>query len=157
MEQDNTAGQQAAIPSTAELELRHYEARLGFWKVFWGTFIVGLAGITIPGVISLFTVYSENKRDETELRLSQEAAHQQYIKDFFSTAINQDIELRIRFAEYFTNLSGPGQEMMWKKYLDSLKRHCQIKNLAIYQSTRGCRKSQVFCAFHRQPGITNST
>ncbi len=82
MEQDNTAGQQAAIPSTAELELRHYEARLGFWKVFWGTFIVGLAGITIPGVISFFTVYSENERNRAELILSQEAAHQQYIRTF---------------------------------------------------------------------------
>ncbi len=122
MGQDNTAGQHEAIPSTAELELRRYEARLGFWKVFWGTFIVGLAGIAIPGIISLFTVYSENERNETELRLSQEAAHQQYIKDFFGTAINQDIELRIRFAEYFANLSGPGQEKLWNNYLGSLKK-----------------------------------
>jgi hypothetical protein len=52
--------------------------------------------------------------------LSQQWAHQQYIKDFFQTAINQDIELRIRFADYFANLSGPQQEKMWQNYLTSL-------------------------------------
>ncbi len=35
--------------------------------------------------------------------------------------------------------------------------HCQTKNLAIFQSPNGCWKSQVFCAVHRKPGITNST
>jgi len=35
--------------------------------------------------------------------------------------------------------------------------HCQTKNLAIFQSPSGCWKSQVFCAVHRKPGITNST
>jgi len=37
------------------------------------------------------------------------------------------------------------------------RRHCQTKNLAIFQSPNGCWKSQVFCAVHRKPGITNST
>jgi hypothetical protein len=108
-------------PSAAELEFRRYEARLGVWKVVLGTLIVGLAGVLIPGAISFYSAYFENARKETELRLSQQVAHQQYIKDFFATAINQDIELRIRFADYFANLSGPGQETMWKNYLENLK------------------------------------
>jgi hypothetical protein len=102
------------------MELRRYEARLGVWKVVLGTFIVGLAGVLIPGAVSFYTAYFDNARKETELALSQQAAHQQYIKDFFQTAINQDIELRIRFADYFANLSGPQQEGMWQKYLASL-------------------------------------
>ena len=40
---------------------------------------------------------------------------------------------------------------------DEAGRHCQTKNLAIFQSPSGCWKSQVFCAVHRKPGITNST
>ncbi len=36
-------------------------------------------------------------------------------------------------------------------------RHCQTKNLAIFQSPNGCWNSQVFCAVHRKPGITNTT
>jgi len=118
------SGKSAPIPpsglSTAEMELRRYEARLGVWKVVLGTFIVGLAGVLIPGAISFYTAYFDNERKKAELELSQQAAHQQYIKDFFATAINQDIELRIRFADYFANLSGPLQEGMWRKYLTSL-------------------------------------
>jgi len=104
----------------AEMELRRYEARLGVWKVVLGTFIVGLAGVLIPGAVSFYTAYFDNERKRLELELSQQAAHQQYIKDFFTTAINQDIELRIRFADYFANLSGPLQEKMWQNYLTSL-------------------------------------
>jgi hypothetical protein len=96
-----------------------------------GTFIVGLAGVLIPGAISFYTTYFENVRKETELRLSEQAAHQQYIKDFFATAINQDIELRIRFADYFANLSGPGQEQLWKNYLAGLKHLRDDKRTAI--------------------------
>jgi len=40
---------------------------------------------------------------------------------------------------------------------DEVAGHCQTKNLAIFQSPSGCWKSQVFCAVHRQPGITIST
>jgi hypothetical protein len=107
--------------SAAEMELRRYEARLGVWKVVLGTFIVGLAGVLIPGAISFYTAYFDNERKKAEFELSQQAAHQQYIKDFFATAINQDIELRIRFADYFANLSGPQQEGMWRNYLTSLR------------------------------------
>ena len=121
MEKDSTAAPPAAIPSAAELEFRRYEARLGVWKVVLGTFIVGLAGVLIPGAVSFYSAYFENVRKETELRISQQAAHQQYIKDFFATAINQDIELRLRFADYFANLSGPGQEQLWKDYYFDLK------------------------------------
>lgn len=104
--------------SEQELELRRYIARLGFWKMVLGTFLVGMAAIIVPAIIQFYVNWNESARKETELRLSQQAAHQQYIKDFFATAINQDIELRIRFASYFANLSGPGQEELWRNYLN---------------------------------------
>src|SRR5690242_13508525 len=106
--------------TTAQIELRRYEARLGVWKVVLGTFIVGLAGVLIPGAINFYTAYFENERKHNELELSQQQAHEQYIKDFFSTAVNQDIELRIRFADYFAHLSGKDQAPLWQSYLDSL-------------------------------------
>lgn len=121
MAEDSMPGPPAAGANAAELELRRYEARLGVWKVVLGTFIVGLAGILIPGAINFYTAHFENLRKDIELRHSQQIAHQQYIKDFFSTAINQDIELRIRFADYFASLSGSGQEKLWKSYLTNLK------------------------------------
>jgi hypothetical protein len=109
-----------SILGAAEIELRRYEARLGVWKVILGTLIVGLAGVLIPGAISSYNAYFENQRKEIELRQAQQAAHQQYIKDFFATAINQDVELRIRFANYFANLSGNEQKGQWSTYHTSL-------------------------------------
>ena len=133
MGQETTTDRTGAIATQDELKFRRHEAWLGFWKVVLGTFIVGLAGVLIPGFVNFYStklenvrkdteLKLENERKESELRLSQQAAHQQYIKDFFATAINQDIELRIRFAHYFANLSGPGQEQLWKNYLEDLQR-----------------------------------
>lgn len=107
--------------SAEELKFRYYDARLGVWKVVLGTMVIGLAGIIFPFAMQSYNSYFENQRKATELNYSQQAAHQQYIKDFFSTAINQDIELRIRFADYFANLSGPPQAPLWTSYRDSLK------------------------------------
>ena len=104
-----------------EIELRRYEARLGVWKVVLGTFIVGLAGVLVPAAINLTTVLFDNWRKDAEFRVAQQTAHQQYIKDFFDTAVNQDIELRIRFANYFANLSGPDQKQLWAGYLMDLE------------------------------------
>jgi len=112
---DETSESTSAAPSggltKAEIALRRYEARLGVWKVVLSTFIVGLAGVLIPGAISFYTAYFDNERKKTELALSQQAAHQQYIKEFFTTAINEDIELRIRFAQYFANLTATEQQL----------------------------------------------
>lgn len=105
-----------------ELKFRYYDARLGVWKVVLGTLVIGLAGIIFPFATQFYNSYFDNQRKAVELQLSQQAAHQQYIKDFFSTAINQDIELRIRFADYFANLSGPPQAPLWMSYRDSLTR-----------------------------------
>jgi len=121
MEEDAGGNAPGHVTGAAELAFRRYEARLGFWKVVLGTFIVGLAGVLIPGAVNFYTARSENLRKEAELEISQQEAHQQYIKDFLNTGINQDIELRIRFADYFANLSGPGQEHLWKNYLEQLK------------------------------------
>lgn len=102
------------------MEFRRYEARLGVWKVVLGTVVVGLAGVLIPGAISFYSAYFDNQRKEVELRLAKETAYQAYIKEFFTTAINQDIELRIRFASYFANVSEADQRELWGKYLGAL-------------------------------------
>ncbi|MDQ0321793.1 hypothetical protein QO002_003931 [Pararhizobium capsulatum DSM 1112] len=118
-------------PSVEEIELRRYEARLGVWKVVLGTFIVGLAGVLVPGFINFYSALFENWRKEAELRAAQQTAHQQYIKDFLTTAVNQDIELRIRFANYFSKLSEPGQQDMWVVYRDELTKQRDAKRIMI--------------------------
>jgi hypothetical protein len=105
--------------SPAEIELRRYELRMSLWKVVLGTMIVGLAGIIIPGFVNFYSTHFESLRKDAELRNVQQVAHQQYIKDFFDTAVNQDIELRIRFATYFANLAGGDQRELWISYQES--------------------------------------
>lgn len=107
--------------SEEEISLRRYEARMGVWKVLLGTMVVGLAGVLIPGVVNLTTLALENSRSHAELKLAQQTAHRQYIKDFFDTAVNEDIELRIRFANYFKHLSGEEQKALWASYLSDLQ------------------------------------
>jgi len=117
---DTSTQLKAQTLALAELELRRYEARLGVWKVVLGTFIVGLAGIVIPAAINLTTLVFENWQKEARFQLEKQTAHQQYIKDFFETAVNQDVELRIRFANYFANLSDGAQKDLWQGYHDKL-------------------------------------
>ncbi len=106
--------------SMAEMDLRRYEARLGVWKVVLGSFIVGLAGIIIPAAINMTTLLFDTWQKEARFELEKQTAHQQYIKDFFETAVNQDVELRIRFANYFANLSDGDQKLLWRGYFDQL-------------------------------------
>ena len=42
------------------------------------------------------------------------------MKEFVSTALAQDIELRIRFAEYFSTVSDDGHKDSWQTYLKAL-------------------------------------
>ncbi|MBY5581178.1 hypothetical protein [Rhizobium leguminosarum] len=132
---EETASDAGSVPaqhlSIAEIEMRRYEARLGVWKVVLGTMVIGIAGVLIPGAVNFSTLLFENWRKEDEFRLAQRTAHQQYIKDFFDTAINQDIELRIRFANYFANLSGDDQRQSWTVYLKDIKDQRQEKRKLI--------------------------
>jgi len=109
------------IISPEEDALRRYEARLGFWRFVLGTVVIGLAGILIPAVVNLTTIMLEHQRKDVEFRTAKEQAHQTYIKEFLATGLNQDIELRLRFAHYFKFLSGEEQRKLWESYFDDLK------------------------------------
>jgi hypothetical protein len=105
MSEDETSKKPVNSSIENEMEFRKYEARLSVWKVVLGTMTVGVAGVLIPSMISFYSTYFETFRKDAEVRQLRQSSHQQYIKDFFDTAVNQDIELRIRFADYFANVS----------------------------------------------------
>ncbi|MBK8157719.1 MAG: hypothetical protein IPK59_02630 [Rhodospirillaceae bacterium] len=105
----------------AELDLRRYEASLSFKKIIWGTVVVGLASVFIPAVISGLQILADKRAKDLAQAQAARDAHQQYIKEFFTTAVNQDIELRIRFATYFSHLAADEkQQDMWEQYLATL-------------------------------------
>jgi hypothetical protein len=61
--------------------------------------------------------------------LESKILHQSYISNFLTTALNQDIELRIRFAEYFSHVSDPRHREGWEKFHSGLvNRRNEIRN-----------------------------
>ena len=106
--------------SPREFSLRKYEAWIGLLKVAIGTALVGLAGVLVPAAVEFWKSHYENERKNIELKLSQQNSQQQYVKEFLSTALAQDIELRIRFAEYFSTVSDDAYKKDWNAYLQIL-------------------------------------
>ena len=115
-----TSTRGGGLTAADELKARRFEGWLGLWKVLAGTTLVGVLGVYLPWTVSRYTAEAEREHQANEFRLAKETAHQQYIKEFFTTAINQDIELRIRFAQYFAHLSDAEQQQLWDEYHSNL-------------------------------------
>src|SRR2546430_15828219 len=90
-----------------ELELRWYQARLGFWQAIWGTLITGGVAVAIPAGVDAYKAGLEVQKAKEEQKLKEKEialkdkelegkvldSHQTYISNFLNTALNQDIEL----------------------------------------------------------------
>ena len=116
---------------TVDSALERYRIKYGLYKVLFGTAIVGLAGVLVPGAIEFWKLHFEDQRRQAEfavedqrkrleLQIAQTNQQQAYVKDFLQTALNQDIELRIRFADYFANVAAESFKEDWKTFRDSL-------------------------------------
>ncbi len=116
---DIKEGEEKGVSSDADIE--RYRIRYGLYKIIAGTMIVGLAGVLVPGAVEYWQASFEDRRKTLELRLVQSNQQQEYVKDFLQTALDQDIELRIRFADYFANVAGSQFKDDWKNFRDSLK------------------------------------
>ena len=118
-ESENKEEKDGAVSSDADIE--RYRIRYGFYKIVAGTMIVGLAGVLVPGAVQYWQASFEDRRKTLELRLVQSNQQQEYVKDFLQTALDQDIELRIRFADYFANVAASQFKDDWKIFRDSLR------------------------------------
>ena len=118
MSEDDTT----QTPINQNEALERYRIRFGLYKVVLGTMLVGLVGILIPAAIEYWKLYFEDNRKQMELRYAQETLQREYVKEFLDTALSQDIELRIRFAQYFSDLSPgtPENPSGWRTYRDAL-------------------------------------
>jgi hypothetical protein len=119
---------------SAEYRLRRYEARLGLFKVIWGTAVVGVAAAAFPFASELAKTYTDRWKSQEQtalereklqlqialegakLKLQKETARQQFIQTFANTGYNQDIELRMRFAEYFAFVADPLDRPDWEAF-----------------------------------------
>jgi lysozyme family protein len=113
--------------SRAQLNFERYRTRLGFWQVIWGTLISGGVAVAIPAAVDAYKARLEIQKSVEDQKLKAKEiegkildSHQQYISNFLNTALNQDIELRIRFSEYFAFVSEPSSQTAWEHFRSSL-------------------------------------
>ncbi|MGP9812262.1 hypothetical protein ACTZWT_12180 [Rhodopseudomonas sp. NSM] len=99
-----------------QLELDRYRARLDFWKFVLGSVFVAIAIAAIPPGFQLATAFLEAVRLDKERMAKQQEFRDNYVKDFLSNALDQDIELRIRLAKYFSYVAGDTAQQGWSKY-----------------------------------------
>jgi hypothetical protein len=102
------------------IALERYRATLSFWKY---VLVSGFAAVVIaylPPHFQYETAKLEDARKAREEAQGKMAFHDQYIKDFINMGLNQDIEIRIRLATYFANLSDDDYKQGWKDYLKAL-------------------------------------
>jgi Protein of unknown function (DUF1353) len=114
--------QQSQIDLEKEkLELKRYKIRLDYKKFVLGSVFVALAIAAIPPLFQLATAGLEYIKSNSERLAKQQEFRDGYIKEFLSNALNQDIELRIRFAQYFARVATEPTRPDWVAYLGDLK------------------------------------
>jgi hypothetical protein len=117
-----------------KLELERYKAQLDYRKFIFGSVFAAIAIAAIPPLFQLGTAVLEYVKSEQQLRLDQqnkeaeqdmksEEFREEYIKDFLSDALSQDIELRVRFAEYFSFVSAEKFKPGWENYKIQLQQY----------------------------------
>jgi hypothetical protein len=109
----------------AKLELDRYRAKLGYRQAIYGAIIsVGLAA-AIPATVELFRELVKWKTQEAETESKRVALQQDYLSKFVEHGLNQDIELRVRLAEYFSytiDREPSDSDRGWKAYRKELVR-----------------------------------
>jgi hypothetical protein len=101
--------------------LERFKIRLDYKKFVLGSVFVALAIAAIPPLFQLATAALEYVKSNADRQAKQQAFRDDYIKEFINNALNQDIELRIRFAQYFARVSTEPFREDWLAYHKDLK------------------------------------
>ncbi|WP_172328399.1 hypothetical protein [Mangrovicoccus sp. HB161399] len=145
MPEDSTADENAAASGTGpsltqqEYALRRYEARIGLWKVIWGTAAVGILSVLVPGAIEFWKTTLEVRKLAAQQELERTQFEYETRRAFIDTALNQDIELRLRFATYFSKTLGNGMNSPWSAYEKALRDLRDEKRKQIHELERDFR------------------
>jgi predicted chitinase len=92
-----------------KLEVDKYKAALSYKKFIWGSVIVAIIGIVAPPAFQLAT-------SEAQMKIKSQQTHDEYVQAFLQQGASQDIEIRIRTADYFANVSSPEYKQGWVDY-----------------------------------------
>src|SRR5262245_24748157 len=118
---DDGQQRQVADLEREKIELERYKIHLDYKKFVLGSVFVALAIAAIPPLFQLATAGLEYVKSNADRRTKQQAFRDEYIKEFINNALNQDIELRIRFAQYFARVATEPSRQDWLAYLKDLK------------------------------------
>jgi hypothetical protein len=127
-----------AEPPSEPVSVALYRYTLEHRQKIAGLIMTSGVALAIPAAVTCYTAYLENSTKQIELQIQQEEKsaaaaaklreqqlselqfRQKAISDFATYGLNQDIELRIRLAEYFAELSDSTVQQNWRSYLKTL-------------------------------------
>lgn len=104
-----------------QLSLDRFKAKLDFWKFVLGSVFAAVAIAAIGPAFQLATAFLETQNKEADRLKAVQEFRENNIKSYLTTAVNQDIELRLRFADYFAAVSLDPDRKQWKDYREYLK------------------------------------
>lgn len=148
---------EVAPPQSAPERLQRYQTRWGVAERVVIALISLLAAAAIPAAVDAYKTRLEIARAEKEIALKDKEialkdkelegkileAHNSYTSNFLNTALNQDIELRMRFAEYFASVSDHRYKQGWEKFSGGLEKRRNDLRGMINQKERDFQKVRL--------------
>jgi hypothetical protein len=111
-----------------QLALERQKVLLDYKKFVLGSVFVAIAIALIPPLFQLASALLEKVKTDADREIKQIEFRDQYIKEFLGSALNQDIELRIRFAQYFARVAADPAKQNWETYLkDLIENRAQLR------------------------------
>ena len=107
----------------------HLNEWLGFWKFFLGTFILGVA---------TFFVNKDIQNREVEIK------EQEHIGKYLEHAIEEDVGIRLRFAQYFSNVSrSEVLRKRWNDYLKIIQKEYDVKEAQLKELIAKSKEEEI--------------
>ena len=94
--------------------------RLRIWVNFWKWLI---ATVVVTGGVGLVTVLIDAKHRTTELQIEVDRREKEYLKSFLETAMDENLEKRYLFAQYFAYVATSKEyKQGWQRYYEVVER-----------------------------------
>ncbi|NKK65339.1 hypothetical protein GFL39_17710 [Rhizobium leguminosarum bv. viciae] len=117
------ASKEALEIEAKRLDLERFKARLSYRKSIVIGGFVAIAIALIPPVFQFVSFLIDTQNKDAERQADIQKFRSQYISAFLDNALNQDIELRLRLAQYFKFVA-PDKDLKddWSAYYAELEK-----------------------------------
>ena len=122
-----------------------YKARQQTLRILFGTMIVGLTGALISGIIQGLELYFDQRAQRFDQELNNVQARRDFLQNYVDHALAADLEVRIRFAEYFATIYDLNEQQRsddanlenpWEEYLSHLEEERRVIRREIFDLQR---------------------